>query len=65
MTDHDKEDFIRRIIAWKENGLDLDKQNCLTLNFGSDVVLDYPQIRCTTFYIYYYILYTITVIITN
>ena len=51
MTDQDKEDFIRRVIAWKENGLDLDKRTCLTLNFGSDVVLDYPQIRWTTFYI--------------
>ena len=45
MTDQDKEDFIKRTIQWQQNGLDLDKQNCLVLNYGSDVVLNYPQIR--------------------
>ena len=45
MTDQDKEDFMKRIIDWQQNGLDLDKRNCLVLNFGSDLKLNYPQIR--------------------
>ena len=45
MTDQDKEDFIKRTIQWQQNGLDLDKRNCLVLNFGSDLMLNYPQIR--------------------
>ena len=50
MTDQDKEDFIRRTIHWQQNGLDLDNQNCLILNFGADLVLSYPQIRKFIFY---------------
>ena len=49
MTDHDKENFIKRIIDWQQNGLDLDKRNCLVLNFGSDLKLSYPQIRKSHF----------------
>ena len=45
MTEQDKENFIKRIIDWQQTGLDLDKRNCLLLNFGSDLDLNYPQIR--------------------
>ena len=45
MTDQDKEDFIRRYIRWQQNGMDLEKRNPLVLNFGSEVALNYPQIR--------------------
>ena len=50
MTDQDKEDFMKRIIDWQQNGLDLDKRNCLVLNFGSDLKLNYPQIRKNIYY---------------
>ena len=49
MTDQDKEDFMKRIIDW-QTGLDLDKRNCLVLNFGSDLKLNYPQIRKNIYY---------------
>ena len=51
MTDQDKEDFIKRTIDWQQNGLDLDKRNCLVLNFGSALNLNYPQIRKISLYI--------------
>ena len=52
MTDQDKEDLIKRTIHWQQNGLDLDKRNCLILNFGADLMMNYPQIRKFIFYLY-------------
>ena len=45
MTDEEKKKYFRDIILWQQEGLDIEKQHCLFINFGADMKLDYPQIR--------------------
>ena len=45
MTDNEKNKFFRDFILWQQEGLDIDIQHCLFINFGADVKFEYPQIR--------------------
>ena len=45
MTDKEKEKFFRDFILWQQEGLDIEKQHCLFINFGVNMKFEYPQIR--------------------
>ena len=47
MNDNEKNKLFRDFILWKE-GLDIEKQHCLFINFGVDMQFEYPQIRTIT-----------------
>ena len=46
-NDKEKNALFRDYILWKE-GLDIEKQHCLFINFGVDMQFEYPQIRTVT-----------------
>ena len=45
MTDREKNEFFRDYILWQQDGLDIEKQHCLFINFGVSMKLDHPHIR--------------------
>ena len=45
MTDQEKNKFFRDFILWQQEGLDIEKQNCLFINFGVNMKFEYPHIR--------------------
>ena len=45
MTDREKNEFFRDYILWQQEGLDIEKQHCLFINFGVSMKLDHPHIR--------------------
>ena len=45
MTDRQKNKYFRDFILWKQEGLDIEKQHCLFINFGVNMKFEYPQIR--------------------
>ena len=45
MTDKDKNNIIREFTRWKKEGLDIDKYHCLIINFGANMMFEYPHIR--------------------
>ena len=44
-TGVEKNKFFRDYILWRQEGLDVEKQHCLFINFGVNMMLEYPQIR--------------------
>ena len=45
MTDEERNEFFRDFILWQNEGLDIEKQHCLFINFGVKMKFEYPQIR--------------------
>ena len=45
MTDEEQKKYFRDFILWQQEGLDIEKQHCLFLNFGVNMKSVYPQIR--------------------
>ena len=45
MTDKEKNKYFRDFILWKQEGLDIEKHHCLFINFGVNMMFEYPQIR--------------------
>ena len=45
MTDEEKNKYFRDFILWQQEGLDIEKQHCLFINFGVNMMFDFPQIR--------------------
>ena len=45
MTDEEKKEFFHDFIFWQQEGLDIEKQHCLFINFGVNVMFEYTQIR--------------------
>ena len=45
MTGEERMKFFRDFILWQQEGLDIEKQHCLLINFGVNMKLRYPQIR--------------------
>ena len=45
MADKEKFKFFRDFILWQQEGLDIEKQHCLFINFGVNMKLEYTQIR--------------------
>ena len=45
MTDQEQNKYFRDFILWQQEGLDIEKQHCLFINFGVNMKFEYPQIR--------------------
>ena len=45
MTDEERFKVFRDFVLWKQEGLDIEKQHCLFINFGVNMKFEYPQIR--------------------
>ena len=45
MTDEERFKVFRDFIFWQQEGLDIEKQHCLFINFGANMKFEYPQIR--------------------
>ena len=45
MKDEEKKKYFRDIILWQHEGLDIEKQHCLFINFGVNMKFKYTQIR--------------------
>ena len=45
MTDRERSQDFRDIVLWQQEGLDIEKQHCLFINFGVNMKFQYPQIR--------------------
>ena len=45
MTDEEIFKDFRGYIPWKEEGLDMENQHCLFINFGVNVNFEHTQIR--------------------
>ena len=45
MSDEERFKFFRDFILWKQEGMDIEKQHCLFINFGAHMKLEYPHIR--------------------
>ena len=45
MTDEEMNKYFRDTILWQQEGLDIEKQHCLFINFGVNMKFEYPQIR--------------------
>ena len=45
MTDEEKNKNFRDFILWQHEGLDIEKQSCLVINFGVNMKFEYSQIR--------------------
>ena len=45
MTDEEKNKYFRDFILWQQEGLDIEKQHCLFINFGVNMKFEYPHIR--------------------
>ena len=48
MIDEERIKFFRDFILWQQEGLDIEKQHCLFINFGENMKFEYPQIRRVT-----------------
>ena len=45
MTDRERAQDFRDIVLWQQEGLDIEKQHCLFINFGANMKFEYSQIR--------------------
>lgn len=45
MTDEQQNKYVRDFILWQREGLDIEKQHCLFINFGVNIKFGYTQIR--------------------
>ena len=45
MTDQETNHFFRDFILWQKEGLDIEKQHCLFINFGVNMMFQFSQIR--------------------
>ena len=45
LNDEEKRKYFRDFILWQQEGLDMEKQHCLFINFGVKMKFEYPQIR--------------------
>ena len=45
MTDEEKNKNFRDFILWQQLGLDIEKLNCLLINFGVNMKFNYTQLR--------------------
>ena len=45
MTDQEQNKYFRDFVLWQQEGLDIEKQHCLIINFGVNMKFEYPQIR--------------------
>ena len=45
MTDQEKNEYFHDFILWQQEGLDIEKQHCLFINFGVNMKFEHPQIR--------------------
>ena len=45
MTDQEQNKYFRDFVLWQQEGLDIEKQHCLFINFGVNMMFEYPQIR--------------------
>ena len=45
MTDQEQNKYFRDFVLWQQEGLDIEKQHCLFINFGVNMKFEYPQIR--------------------
>ena len=45
MNDEEMNKYFRDFIIWQQEGLDIEKQHCLVINFGVNIKFEYPQIR--------------------
>ena len=45
MTDEEKNKNFRDFILWQQQGLDIEKLNCLLINFGVNMKFNYTQLR--------------------
>ena len=45
MTDRERFQDFRDIVLWQQEGLDIEKQHCLFINFGVNMNIQFTQIR--------------------
>ena len=45
MTDEEKNKFFHDFIFWQQEGLDIERQQCLFINFGVNMKFEYSQLR--------------------
>ena len=45
MTDRERFQDFRDIVLWQQEGLDIEKQHCLFINFGVNMKFQFTQIR--------------------
>ena len=45
MTDEERFKVFRDFVLWKQEGLDMEKQHCLFINFGVNMNFPHTQIR--------------------
>ena len=45
MTDRERSQDFRDIVLWQQEGLDIEKQHCLFINFGVNMKFQFTQIR--------------------
>ena len=45
MTGKETNNFLRDFILWQQNGMNIEKQHCLFINFGSNMMFESTQIR--------------------
>ena len=45
MNDEEMNKYFRDFIIWQQEGLDIEKQHCLFINFGVNMKFEHPQIR--------------------
>ena len=45
MTDEEKNQFFHDFIFWQQEGLDIERQQCLFINFGVNMKFEYSQLR--------------------
>ena len=45
MTEEEIEKYFRDYIYWQHEGLDIEKQQCLFINFGVNMKFEYSQLR--------------------
>ena len=45
ITGKETNNFLRDFILWQQNGMNIEKQHCLFINFGSNMMFESTQIR--------------------